>query len=136
MLSIVQIAITPNPGRVLDRDALRLALTLSAAQAQAAATGRAMRVEATTNGWRFAQRSRSNDPQQPEVLAWEPITADEVFGPKVFESEGAQLSIPIGGGGLGLEPIGYPLTFVITKQELSRTVTSDGGGGFKVVQPE
>jgi general secretion pathway protein H len=135
MLSLVQIAITPNPARVLARDAERLALTLSAAQAQASATGRAMRIEAVPGGWRFAQRSRNDN--EFELMAWEPITGDEVFGQKRFETDGAQLLIPSGRGGLGLEPISDPVAFVITANEgLSRTVASDGGGGFKVVQPE
>ncbi|MFM2398569.1 MAG: hypothetical protein RL341_726 [Pseudomonadota bacterium] len=134
MLSLVQVAITPNPARVLSRDAERLAVILSAAQAQAAATGRAMRLEAVPGGWRFAQRSRND--QEFDLMAWEPITADEVFGPKLFEAEGAQLTIPPGGAGLGLEPIGAPLSFTIAAGGLARVVASDGAGGFRVVQPE
>jgi general secretion pathway protein H len=134
MLSLIQIAITPNPQRVISRDAERLALTLSAAQAQAAATGRAMRLEAVPGGWRFAQRSRND--QEFDLMAWEPIVADEVFGPKRFETEGATLSIPPGGAGLGLEPIGAPLSFTIAADGLARVVASDGAGGFRVVQPE
>jgi general secretion pathway protein H len=131
MLSLVQVAITPNPGRILQRDAERLALVLSAAQAQAAATGRAMKLEAVEGGWRFAQRSRND--AELELMAWEPIGADDVFAPKKFESEGAQLVIPPGRGGLGLEPIGDPVAFVINAGGLSRTVASNGGGGFEVV---
>jgi hypothetical protein len=93
-----------------------------------------MRLEAVPGGWRFAQRSRNE--QEFDLMAWEPITNDEVFGPKRFETEGAQLSIPPGRGGLGLEPIGDPVAFVISGQGLLRTVASNGGGGFAVVQPE
>jgi general secretion pathway protein H len=134
MLSIVQIAITPNPARVLSRDAERLALILSAAQAQSAATGRAMRLEAVPGGWRFAQRSRND--QEFDLMAWELIEKDEVFGPKRFEAEGATLTIPPGGAGLGLEPIGAPLSFTIEAGGLVRVVASDGAGNFKVAQQE
>ncbi len=110
MLGLVRLTVTNDPGQVLQRDAERLAASLSAAQAQATAGGQMIRLVATDTGWRYEIRERPPIDGDPEllgrVLQWKPTVNDDVLGSRNFTLPQTQLRLPSTGIVLGAEPFG------------------------------
>jgi type II secretion system protein H len=110
MLGLVQLTVTNDPGQMLQRDAERLAASLTAAQAQATATGQMVRLMATANGWRFELRERPSVDGDAALLGkalqWIDVKDDEVLGPRTFSQTEVELRLPSTGVVLGAEPFG------------------------------
>jgi general secretion pathway protein H len=134
MLGLVRLTVTNDPAQVLQRDAERLAASLTAAQAQATASGQMIRLVATDTGWRYEIRERPPIDGDPALLGralqWKETVNDDVLGARNFTLPQTQLRLPSTGVVMGAEPFGLtgrPVVLQVATPLVARQVILERG---------
>jgi len=142
LLSLVRLSVNNDPAQISLRDAQRLAASLSAAQAQASASGQLIRLMTTDGGWHYEIRQRPNLDADPallgEPLKWQTVESDEVLGPRQLSLADTQLRLPSSGVVMGAEPFGIngqPLSLELVGTNMRHQVVLERGVARVVTLP-